>query len=131
MPHLVIEYSDNLEGELDIAALVGAMHLAGCSCPTVATAALKTRAIGYAHQVCADGDPAYRFVALTMRLLSGRSDAEKQQIGDILFAALEQATSAVDRSAGFALSLELAEMDKATYRKEHNFGALMTAKASL
>ena len=131
MPHLVIEYSENLEDELDIAALVGAIHRAGCSCPTVATAALKTRAIGYRHQLCADGDPAYRFVALTMRLLDGRSDDQKKQIGDILFAALEEATAGVDRTAGFALSLDLAEMDQTTYRKEHNFDGLMARKADI
>ncbi len=130
MPHLILEYAASLENELDIDALVGAVHTAGCRCPTVETAALKTRAIGYRHQVCADGDPAYRFVALTMRLLSGRSDAQKQEIGDILFDALQAATAGVDRSGGFALSLDLAEMDKATYRKEHNFAPLMAAKAA-
>ncbi len=128
MPHLILEYSENLEGELDIAAMVRAIHAAGCSCPTVATSALKTRAVAYRHQVCADGDPAYRFVALTMRLLDGRSDAQKKEIGDILYGALQQATAGVDRSAGFALSLELAEMDGATYRKENNFEAVKAAR---
>ena len=130
MPHLILEYSENLEAELDIAALVRAVHAAGCTCPTVETTALKTRAVAYRHQVCADGDPAYRFIALTMRLLDGRSDAQKKEIGDILFAALKEATAGVDRAAGFALSLDLADMDKATYRKEHNFAALMSAKAA-
>ena len=130
MPHLILEYSENLEGELDIAAMVRTVHAAGCTCPTVATAALKTRAIGYRHQLCADGDPAYRFVALTMRLLSGRGPAQKQEIGDILYGALQQATAGVDRSAGFALSLELADMDGATYRKENNFEAVWAARAA-
>ena len=66
----------------------------------------------------------------TDRFVDDLSPAQKQEIGDILYGALQQATAGVDRSAGFALSLELADMDGATYRKENNFEAVWAARAA-
>jgi 5-carboxymethyl-2-hydroxymuconate isomerase len=128
MPHLIVEYSANLEAEVDIAALVAAVHAGGLACPTVQPAALRTRAARREHWQIADGDPAWRFVALTARLLAGRTAEEKADIADILFAALERALEGANPS-GLALSLEIVEIDPATYRKRHDLAELLAAKA--
>ena len=94
MPHLVIVYTPNLEGETDMGVL----------CRTLADTMIGVkdenaqavfpvggvRVLAYpaAHSAVADADPArdYGFVYLNLRMGYGRSDAIKTRAGDALLA---------------------------------------------
>ena len=73
MPHIVIEYSTNLDKVVDIDALVAEVHAAAIDDGLGALDALRTRAAPRDHYRIADGDPAYGFVAVIARVGPGRS----------------------------------------------------------
>ena len=122
MPHLILEHSANLEGDVDISALVRALHDAALTCPTIDLLALRSRAEQRDH-VLADGNPDHRFAMITARILAGRSDVVKEQIADTLFGALKDGLSSLDPNRGLAMAVEI---EPATSRKEHNLADLIT-----
>ncbi len=120
MPHIILEHSANLEGDLDINALVQTLHDAALTCPTIDLLALRSRAERRERVVVADGNPDHRFAMVTARILAGRSDAVKEQIADTLFAALKEGLSGLDPNRGLAMAVDVVEIEPATFRKEHN-----------
>jgi len=120
VPHIILEHSANLEGDLDINALVQTLHDAALTCPTIDLLALRSRAERRERVVVADGNPDHRFAMVTARILAGRSDAVKEQIADTLFAALKEGLSGLDPNRGLAMAVDVVEIEPATFRKEHN-----------
>lgn len=125
MPHIILEHSANLESDLDINALVRALHDAALTCPTIDLLALRSRAERREHVLVADGNPEHRFAMVTARILAGRSDAVKQQIADTLFATLKEGVSGLNPDMGLALAVDIVEIEPATFRKEHNLAGLV------
>jgi len=120
VPHIILEHSANLEGDLDINALVQTLHDAALTCPTIDLLALRSRAERRERVVVADGNPDHRFAMVTARILAGSSDAVKEQIADTLFAALKEGLSGLDPNRGLAMAVDVVEIEPATFRKEHN-----------
>jgi 5-carboxymethyl-2-hydroxymuconate isomerase len=93
MPHLVILYSGNLDGQADMTAL----------CRNLADTMLEqrdeqgaavfppggTRVLAYPaqHFAVADGERDYAFAYLNLRMGRGRSEATQRRIGEALLAA--------------------------------------------
>ena len=90
MPHLVILYTPNLEPDADIGRLC---RVLADSMLTVKdeqgrqvfpTGGVRVLAYPAAHFAVADGAGDYAFAYLNLRMGRGRSDAVKQQAGDVL-----------------------------------------------
>jgi 5-carboxymethyl-2-hydroxymuconate isomerase len=126
VPHVILEHSANLEGDIDINALVQALHDAALTCPTIDLLALRSRAERREHVLVADGNPDHRFAMVTARILAGRSEAVKEQIADTLFGALKDGLSGLDPNRGLAMAVDIVEIEPATFRKEHNLADLIT-----
>ena len=73
MPHIVIEYSANLEHEVEPMTLVRAVHAAALAQAIFEAAGVRTRAARREHCLIADGDPSHAFVAVTARIGPGRT----------------------------------------------------------
>lgn len=71
MPHIVIEYSANLEDEVRPMRLVEALHAAALETGVFPLAGLRTRAARREHYLVADGDPENAFVAVSVRIGEG------------------------------------------------------------
>jgi 5-carboxymethyl-2-hydroxymuconate isomerase len=125
MPHIILEHSANLESDVDINALVQALHDAALTCPTIDLLALRSRAERRERVVVADGNLDHRFAMVTARILAGRSDAVKKQIADTLFATLKAGLAGLDPARGLALAVDIVEIEPATFRKEHNLTDLV------
>ena len=105
MPHITIEYSNNLADVHDVAALVADVHAVAAGHPWVPLAGLRTRAIVREHFLVADGAPTNAFVAITVRVGPGRTDDEKQAFLDTI---LDGATISVEGPDGSTTSLAIA-----------------------
>jgi 5-carboxymethyl-2-hydroxymuconate isomerase len=112
MPHTVIEYSENLREEARAAGLAASVHRAVLGSGMFPPDAVKTRAYP-ASDFClgTKGDRA-RFVHITVSLLAGRTQEQKQTLSAAVFAAASDAVGRLD-----ALSVEIRDMDPETYRK--------------
>jgi 5-carboxymethyl-2-hydroxymuconate isomerase len=111
MPHIVIEYSANIEQHHDVDALVAKVHQAALANGLPEESALRTRGVGRQHYRIATGDADFAFVALHCRVGPGRAAPDLQAfITDVL----DAAQSAVGETPlQIAWSVELTEIDPA------------------
>jgi 5-carboxymethyl-2-hydroxymuconate isomerase len=117
VPQLAIEYSGNLEGQFAPRALALAVHQALVE--TVATDLdnCKTRIRRLEEAVIASGGADEAMVHLDLRILSGRSDAQKQALGEAAMALLRDAVGEPE-GLRVQLTVEVRELDRPHYRKQ-------------
>lgn len=119
MPHITVEYTDNLRNDGDISGLLKKINetLISAGFPV---GGIRSRAIELNDYVIADGtgnDDA--FVHVTLKIGSGRSDEVKKSACDQLFEVLENHFEAQFSTRYLALSMELYEFIHPTYKKNN------------
>jgi len=121
MPHVVIEYSANLEAFVDPMRLVDAVFGAVTALPIFDPPGIRVRAARCDDYRIADGDPEHAFVAVTGRIGPGRSQEARKAASEAIMAALFDAVEPIYQSRRLLLSVEVTEFD----------GAGMTRRNSL
>lgn len=125
MPHIILEYSANLEDRLDMHALCVALKDAAAATGVFPPAGIRVRAYAASHVVIADGDPGHGFIDITIRLGAGRDDAARTRASDAVFAAARDFTADLMAASPFMLSLELREIDAVFSRKTSSIRAYL------
>lgn len=131
MPHQIIEYSANLDAEIDIDELVRAMHETAVALDSLPTGGIRTRAVRREHFLVADGHPDNSFINVTLRIAQGRTADQKREAGEALFAALTRFVERVYRRRPMALSFEIQEIDPDTRWKQGNIRDHMARRANV
>ena len=132
MPHLIIEYTDNLSAEGDIAGFLRKANAALIAqCGVFKPGAVRSRATAV-HEYCiADGLADYAFVHATLKIGAGRTAEEKQRACAALFATIKEHFAALYARRYLALSLELYEFDEGgTYKHNNIHGRFASPPAS-
>lgn len=111
MPHLMIDYSPNLEGRLDVPALCHALRDAAAATGILPLAGIRVRATAATHVVIADGNPDHAYLDISLRLRGGRSPEDKARATEQIFAAAEAFCADVLASSSFMLSFEMRDID--------------------
>jgi len=111
MPHLGLEYSANLEGRADIAALCRELHAAVMASGLFELGAVRVRAFAAQHYAVADLDPRNAFIDMSFRVGKGRSQEEKHRTGEAIFATVTKFLAPLFETPHFALTLEIREID--------------------
>ena len=117
MPHIIVEYSGNLDGAVDVPGLLNALHQAMIDTGVAETAAIRTRAIRLEHFCIADRDPKNGFLHITVRMREGRPKEAYQKVADALMAAAETSLERAFASHPLQLAVEIQEMNQLTLRK--------------
>ena len=130
MPHIVVEYSANLEPQVPPRRLVDALHRAALETGVFPIGGLRTRAERRDVYAVADGDPENAFVAVTARIGQGRDRATRARVAGALMAALEAETAEAFRTRGLGLTVEVQEIDGAASLKTSNLHERVKAKAA-
>lgn len=120
MPHIIIEYSKNLELHADVEDLVEVMHAAALTIEVFPLGGVRTRAVRRDDYRIADGNVDNCFVDVIVRIGAGRDADTKERIADSLFTALTSALREVYDTTPLALSLELKEISPDFSRKQNN-----------
>ncbi|MDX1404809.1 MAG: 5-carboxymethyl-2-hydroxymuconate Delta-isomerase [Woeseiaceae bacterium] len=120
MPHQIIEYSANLEPELDIEALVETLHETAADIEALPIGGLRTRAVARQHYRIADGHPDNAFINVVLRLAPGRSFEVRKAAGEKLFEALCEYLEPIFTSSPLAISYEIQELDADLRWKKNN-----------
>ncbi|MFG6668205.1 5-carboxymethyl-2-hydroxymuconate Delta-isomerase [Halomonas sp. HNIBRBA4712] len=118
MPHLHIEYSPDLEQRIDMNDVCKAAHRVMTASALFPTAGIRIRAFAADHCIVADDHPDNDFLAMTLSVGSGRSQADLKAAGDQLFAAVQSVLASPLATPHFALSLEIREIDAALSWKD-------------
>jgi 5-carboxymethyl-2-hydroxymuconate isomerase len=111
MPHIIAEYSANLEDSLDVQALVDDLHRAAIAVDVAEIVGIRTRAVARAHFRVADGNPANGFVHITARLRRGRPAEKRKALGEALLAAADKRLATVYPDHPVAMTVEVHEID--------------------
>lgn len=130
MPHQIIEYSGNLDADLDIEELVRVLHETAVEIDALPTGGIRTRASRREHYRIADGHPDNSFINVSLRIAAGRTPEEKKNAGEILFAALQRFVESVYESRPMALSFEVQEIDPEFRWKQGNIRDYMAKRAN-
>jgi 5-carboxymethyl-2-hydroxymuconate isomerase len=124
MPHLIYEYTDNLKAEGDIPGLLAKTNQVVMAQGGVfPTGGIRARAVCLTDYCVADGSADDAFVHLTFKMGAGRTPAEKQKVGDELFAMIKEHFAALFARRGLALSMEIVEFSEAGTWKHNNLHA--------
>ena len=111
MPHVIVEYSANLEEAIDVGGLCERVRQAAASIDEIAMPGIRVRAYRADHHAVADGAERHGFVDISVRLRGGRSDAVKDKIAKQLFAAAREFIGPYMGGNSLALSLEVRDID--------------------
>ncbi|CAN7450578.1 5-carboxymethyl-2-hydroxymuconate Delta-isomerase [Rhizobium sp. LjRoot254] len=111
MPHFTMEYSANLDGAVDFAALCAAVHGTIMGTGLFELGAVRVRAIRCDAYAVADLLPENGFIDMSFRIGKGRSAEEKRHTGEAIFATVNQFLAPLFETPHFALTLEIREID--------------------
>ena len=111
MPHILLDYSPNMEERTDIAALCDTLRRAAIATGVFPMPGIRVRAIRVDHVSIADGDPAHGYVDISVRLRAGRDLATRQAAAQAIFAAAEAHLVPALARHSIALSLEMRDID--------------------
>ncbi|GLQ35173.1 5-carboxymethyl-2-hydroxymuconate isomerase [Amylibacter marinus] len=120
MPHFHIEYSANLEPNVDIGALCEAIRAAAAEIETFPTAGIRVRATCCDHVAIADGAAKHGFIDLSVRLREGRPQDIKEEAMTRIFATLKNFMAPAMQSQSIALSAEMRDINAALSPKFGN-----------
>lgn len=120
MPHIIVEYSSNLESQVSPRRLVDALHRAALGTGVFPLGGLRTRAERRDVYAVADGDPENAFVAVMARIGAGRDAETRQSVAAALMAVLETETAEAFRTRGLGLTVEVQEIDGTASLKTNN-----------
>ena len=110
MPHFVIEYSRNIEETTDLSAVMAAAHDAGAESGIMNPADIKVRATAY--DVFRFAGNIESFIHVTVSLLEGRTDEQKEHLAMLLRERLVRCCPTVD-----SISIDIRDMNAAAYKK--------------
>ena len=118
MPHMIVEYSANLENRIDIDALCEALWRALKSNPIFPLGGIRVRAYKAEIYRIADCVPENAFIALSLRIGAGRTKQQINEAGDKIFAVASEFCAELFSEPNFALSFEINEINEnASWKK--------------
>jgi len=110
MPHVIIEHSADVAGQIEIEQLMAAAHDATMSSGLFPEHDIKTRATAYQYH--RTGQTRDSFLHVAVHLLDGRSDEQKCALSETILAAIEPLLPDVA-----SVGVEIIDIHRASYRK--------------
>lgn len=130
MPQITVEYSRNVEARADVVALVNSVHRAAVASGLFEHGfGVRTRAAPRDVYAIADQDPDNAFVAVVVRIASGRTIVQREALADAIFAAVCDSLADASANTPLAISLELQEIEPEGARNLNNLHQRLAHKA--
>jgi 5-carboxymethyl-2-hydroxymuconate isomerase len=120
MPHFIVEYSGNLEKQLDISGFVQVVHDAALATGVFPLKGIRTRAARRDHYRIADGHPDNAFIHLVARIGHGRTLEVRKSAGQAIFEAATAHLAPLSERMPLAVSFEIQEIDPDLNFKTNN-----------
>ncbi|MBM3642847.1 MAG: 5-carboxymethyl-2-hydroxymuconate Delta-isomerase [Alphaproteobacteria bacterium] len=120
MPHLYVEYSANIESEIDPPRLFDALFDAAVATGVFEPGGIRVRGLRIDRYRVADGHPDNGFVHLIAKIGHGRDEATKKRMGEALFAALTAYLQPLYDRRPLGISFEVHELHPVLNFKKNN-----------
>ncbi len=111
MPHLIVEYSANLEPDLAMGELVSVLHEAALETGVFPIGGVRVRAARRDLYKIADGHRDNAFIHVQARIGAGRPPEVRAKAAELIFERLKAATAEVYAARPLGLSFEIVEID--------------------
>ena len=111
MPHFTIEYSSNLDPDIDLHGIVDAVHQCAVDSGLFKIGGIRVRTLRHEIYKVADGNPKNAFMHIRVNILEGRSVPDRERLGNSLIAAIDKLLAKAHKNSGIALSVEVGEID--------------------
>lgn len=112
MPHFVIEYSANLEPDIDLHAIVDVVHKSAVNSGLFKIGGIRVRTLRHEIYKIADGNPQHAFLHVRANILEGRKIEDREKLGKSTLAAIDTLLESARKKRGIALSVEVSEIDQ-------------------
>ena len=118
MPHLTLEYTDNLAFEVQ--PLLARLHDELVATGAVNLKGIKSRAIRHAEYRIADGDAGYAFVHVNLLIREGRPLETQREAARRVLAVLKETFGRRFEDGYLSLSVDIKEMREGVALTLHN-----------
>ena len=118
MPHLTLEYTDNLVFEVQ--PLLARLHEEVVATGAINLKGIKSRAVRHSEYRIADGDPQYAFVHVGLLIREGRPVGIQKEATRRVMAVLKDVFGQRFENGHLSLSVDLKEMREGIALTEHN-----------
>jgi 5-carboxymethyl-2-hydroxymuconate isomerase len=129
VPHLVIEYSANIENAFDLDALLDRLHATALTTGMFPLGGIRIRAYRAENYRIADCHPDNAFIHVTATVGSGRPNERREAVSRELFAALCDELSGLAADAPLAISFNMREFDPVLNYKKNNLHEFVEQRA--
>ena len=130
MPHLIVEYSANVEDRIDLDGLLDRLHTAAAGYDVFPLGGLRVRAQRREHYRVADGHPDNGFVHVTAIIGHGRPLEVRKAVGQGLFEVICDQLDAPFRDSPLAISFNIQEFHPDLNYKRNNLHEHVRARAA-
>ncbi len=114
MPHIIVEYSANIDSDIAPQRVIDAMHAAAVVSGIAEVAGFRTRGERRDVYRIGDGGAANAFVHVTARIRDGRTVEQRKALAQRLMDAANAVLEPVFAARPMALSVEVQELDAET-----------------
>jgi 5-carboxymethyl-2-hydroxymuconate isomerase len=114
MPHVIVEYSANIEADLTPQRLVEDIHAAAVGAGIAEPVAIRTRLMRRDVFRVGDGSPENAFVHIDIRGRKGRSLEQKKTMVQVIYDQANKTLDHVFKARPLALTVEFHEIDSDT-----------------
>ncbi|MDX2482877.1 MAG: 5-carboxymethyl-2-hydroxymuconate isomerase [Pseudodonghicola sp.] len=111
MAHLIVDYSANVDGWIDMAAFCDTLRRAAIETGVLPMPGVRVRALRADYVSIADGSADHGYIDISVRLRGGRDLPTRKAATAQIFAAAEHALAPVMATRSLALSLEMRDID--------------------
>jgi len=122
MPHLTLEYTDNLE--FDVQPLLARLHSELVATGAINLKGLKSRAIRHTEYRIADGNPEYAFVHVNLLIREGRPVDVQKDASQRVLKVLKETFGERFENSYLSLSVDIKEMRDGIALTQHNIPKL-------
>ncbi|KRV76335.1 hypothetical protein [Pseudomonas citronellolis] len=125
MPHLIVEYSANLEGELRLQALFESVHAHLIGMALFPTGGIRSRARCINDYRYADGTRDYAGIHVELKLSATRPPELRRQVGEQVFALVREQCAPLRQVRPYlALSMEVSLLHPEAFFNDNNLHEL-------
>lgn len=118
MPHLTLEYTDNIE--VDVQPLLARLHEELVATGAINLKGIKSRAIKHTQYRIADGNPDYAFVHVGLLIREGRPIPVQKEATRRVMKVLKETFGTLFEKRKLSLTVDLKEMREGIALTEHN-----------
>lgn len=114
MPHVIVEYSANIEADITPQRLVEEIHQAAIASGIAEPVGIRTRLMRREHFRVGDGNPQNAFVHIDIRARKGRPLEQKKHAVQTIYDQANKTLDHVFKARPLALTVEIHEIDSDT-----------------